>query len=379
MAINFMEIDAQKISDTILTAVTDEVGEQLYPGDERRIFADGIAMVAMQMYNYLNDRAKQRLLKYASGEVLDEIAENENVERIPPAPAYDVIRFTLSAAQSRNIIIPKGTRVTHDGLIYFTTDSVGIIKAGEMSTDVAAYCTEAGEDYNGIEPGSITALVDQIPYIESVTNLNGTSGGDNGEEYTDEGDERLKERVRVAKSTASTAGPDDAYRYHTLTTDARISGAYIESPSPCEIVIYPILEGGALPDEELLNKVTAAFHNNEKKIRPMTDRVTAKSPTEKTYDIELKYYCTVDNEKAAVNIVEMEGGLIDSYIGWQSGKLGRSINPDGLRRELMQNIEELGVLVERVEIIQPVFTELKKSEIAKFSGSRKVSHEVVEE
>ena len=167
--------------------------------------------------------------------------------------------------------------------------------------------------------------------------------------------------------------------YHTLSADASIIDAYVDSPSPCEVVIYPLCENGQLPDQDLLDKVVAVFYNEEKKVRPLTDHVTAKAPTEVSYDIELKYYVTAENEKAAVNLVEIDGGSIDSYIEWQDGVLGRDINPDALRRELIQPDIELGILVERVEITAPILTKLDKTQIARFSGSLKVSHEVIEE
>ena len=91
------------------------------------------------------------------------------------------------------------------------------------------------------------------------------------------------------------------------------------------------------------------------------------------------YYVTAENEKAAVNLVEIDGGSIDSYIEWQDGVLGRDINPDALRRELIQPDIELGILVDRVEITAPTLTKLDKTQIARFSGSLKVSHEVIEE
>ncbi len=378
MGFNFLETDAQAISDEILTALEDAVEETLYPGDERLVFGEALAMVMMQAYNYLDDRAKQRFLRYASGEVLDALAENAGVERIAPTPAVDVARFSLSMARERNTVVPQGTKITHDGLTFFSTDAAAIIPAGELSVDVAVTCETEGEEHNGIVAGAITTMVDVLPHVTGVENLNGTAGGDDGEEYTEEGDERLRERVRLANAAKSTAGPQDAYVYHALSADASIVDVGVESPSPCEIVICPLLEGGTLPDAALLEKITSIFHNGSKQIRPMTDRVTARPPTEVTYDIELKYYCLPENEKAAVNLVEREGGLIDAYIAWQSEKLGRSINPDAIRREMMRETDELGTLVERVEIVSPKFMGLKKSEVAKFSGKMTVAHEVVE-
>ena len=43
-----------------------------------------------------------------------------------------------------------------------------------------------GTKFNGYAAGTITTLVDLIPYIESVTNLTETAGGDDGEPYTTE-------------------------------------------------------------------------------------------------------------------------------------------------------------------------------------------------
>lgn len=378
MAIDFMITDSQQIEDTILTELAEHVGEILYPGDERKIFGDSLAMVCMVVYNYINSQMQQRFLENSRGEVTDEFARDANVQRIAPTPASDTIKFTLSAEQGRNVIIPQGTRVTPDGLVFFATEDVGIIPAGDTSVNVVAVCTEPGEDYNGIEAGTITTLVDPINYVSEVTNLYGTDGGDDGETYTEEGDERLKERIRLANLLATDI-TEDAYIYHTMTADASIVDVYIDSPNPFYIVIYPLLEGGKLPDSDLITKITKVFNNDLKKDRHLADYVTVQSPTQVEYDIKFKYYVTVENEKAAINLVEREGGMIDSYIKWQCEKLGRSINPDALRRELMDNTDELGVLVERVTITSPTFQELTAKQVAKFSGTLQVSHEVVSE
>ncbi len=73
--------------------------------------------------------------------------------------------------------------------------------------------------------GTITTLVDLIPYIESVTNLTETAGGDDGEPYTTDGDNRLRERIRLAPAKRSTAGPEQAYIYWVMTADSSIVDA----------------------------------------------------------------------------------------------------------------------------------------------------------
>lgn len=379
MTIQFLETDALGIYNTTLEEFTDWIGEALYPGDERRIFAETVAMILMNVYSKIDDAAKQRLLRYARGEVLDAIGERLHVERLPPEAAADTFRFSVEEARQQNIVIPQGTRMTQDGEIYFATDNVAIIEAGQLYIDVQGTCMTAGEAYNNIDSGGITTLVDKIPYV-SVTNLNGTAGGDDGEPYTEGGDARYRERIHLAPASFSVAGPNEAYKYYTLSANSQIVDAYIDVPSACVVNIYPILAGGEIPSEDILSEVEEVLSADD--IRPLTDQVTAVAPSQVTYDIELTYYCTEENEAAAVMLIETEGGVIDNYIAWQSESLGRDINPDMLRGLIMSpsgHDMDGDRVVEYVDITKPVRTSLTKKQVAKHSGILTIKHQVIEE
>lgn len=352
----------------------DYTGEALYPGDERRIFAEAVIMVMVSLYNSLNDTAKQKLLRYARGEVLDAIGEMNDTPRLEPQPSHCTVKFSVSEPIDTNIVIPAGTRVTSDGEIYFSTQESKVLQAGQNDIDIEVYCQTAGSDYNGISIGTINVLVDVIPYIASVKNINATSGGDDGEPYTEDGDDRYRERIRLASSSFSTAGPVEAYRYYALSASPRILDVVIDSPSECVLDIYAILQGGELPDDEILKEIEMAAGADD--VRPMTDKVTAKVPTQVSYDVELKYYCTLDNEPQAVLTVESDGGAIDQYNEWQTSALGRDINPDMLRKYILAPTNGTAS-VERIDVIKPTLTELSNKEVAKFSGSLTVSHEVI--
>lgn len=370
---DFVQTDAAQIYTTVMNWLMDSVNEPLYPGDERRIYGEALIFVLVNVYNEMNDTAKQRTLQYARGYVLDALGERVGAVRLQPSPAYDTFRFTLSAAQTQNIIIPAGTRITPDGSVYFATDETAIIQAGQTFVDVLAVCTTTGTDYNDMPAGTIKTLVDLIPYIATVSNLNGTTGGDDGEPYTTEGDDRFRERIRLAPSSFSVAGPLAAYRYYALSADPDIIDVNISSPTANNIVIVPLMEGGTIPDEDTIQKVKDVFADD---IRPMTDIVTVKAPEQVTYDINIKYYCTLDNEADAITIVEGEGGALEQYQAWQCGALGRDINPDQLKKFILapKNGSEA---VERVDIVSPVFTELDVDKVAKFSGTLTVSHVVI--
>ena len=373
--LTFVETDAEKIYTAVVGSMMEFVGEPLYPGDERRIFGDALVAVLVSLYNEFNDKMRQRMLQYARGTVLDAIGARYDLQRAEPAHASATFRFNVASPMSENIIIEAGTRITTDGTVYFATDGIEVLQAGESYVDIPATCTVGGAAYNGYTVGTVSTLVDLIPYISSVQNITTTTGGDDGEPYTEDGDNKFRERIRLAPATQSTAGPESAYRYFALGADPDIIDVAIDSPSACVINIYPLMTGGAVPDEDTLEKVESACSPDE--VRPMTDLVTAIAPTQVSYDINLKYYCTKDNEADTIKAVEGDGGAVDRYLEWQCGALGRDINPDQLRKlVLCPDWDTSLVGADRVDIVKPVYTALDKTKVAKFSGTVTITHEV---
>ena len=237
--------DASTLYKTIITELEKGAGEPLYPGDERRIFGEGLVAVYVALYNSLNDVGRQTLLRYARGEVLDAIGERLDVKRLEGSPAKTTMRFSLSTPQDKNIIIPKWTKVTPDSENYFATDEIAVLQAGAYSVEVPASAVSNGEKYNGYAAGTIGTLVDLIPYIETVTNLTETAGGDDGEPYTTEGDNRLRERIRLAPAKRSTAGPELAYIYWAMTADSSIVDAKAVSETETTTETLPVYAGRA--------------------------------------------------------------------------------------------------------------------------------------
>lgn len=371
---DFVETDSAKIYTAIIGGLMDSCNEPLYPGDERRIFGEGVVQAFVGLMSLFNDAAKQRTLRYARGTVLDAIGERYGVERSAPANASAIFRFTASASQLENIIIPAGTRITADGSVYFSIQETSVLPAGEASVDLLGVCISGGSAYNGYTEGSISTLVDLIPYIASAVNVTATSGGDDGEPYDEDGDNRYRERIRLSPASLSTAGPESAYRYFALSADPDIVDVAIDCPvdEPNTVNLYPLMVGGELPDEATLQKVLDAMADD---VRPMTDKVQALAPEVVTYSVEIKYFCTKDDEAATIQTIEGDGGAIDKYNEWQTAALGRSINPDQLRRFILAPTEGTGAL--RVEVVSPSYTELSKSQVARLSGSPVVTHEVV--
>lgn len=260
--IHLTTIDASTIYTKIITELEKGVDEPLYPGDERRIYGEALVAVFVALYNTLDDVGRQTLLRYARGEVLDAIGQRLDVNRLEGAKATTTMRFALSVPRETNIIIPKWTKLTPDGVNYFATDDIAVLQAGAYSVEVPTSAIGIGTKSNDYVPDTITTLVDLIPYIESVTNLTKTSGGDDGEAYTKAGDNRFRERIRLAPAKRSTAGPELAYIYWAMTADSSIADA--KAVSETETIIRTLgvyggkafQGGGTLVPETLIVRKT---------------------------------------------------------------------------------------------------------------------------
>ena len=251
-ALNLVEVGSSAIYDDVVTSLERGVGEPLYPGDERRIFAEALAAVLVAYMSKANDASRQTLLRYARGQALDAIGERLGVERIEATPSSCTMRFDLSAPRERTLTIPSMTRVTADGQTYWQTVEACVIAAGETSGTAEAECTEGGSASNGVPAGAISTLVDLQPYVASVANLDATHGGDDGEPYTPEGDDRLRERIRLAPNALSVAGPEQAYVYWAMTADPDIADVAAFSEEFDDAKTVPVAGGKCYIGGDLL-------------------------------------------------------------------------------------------------------------------------------
>ncbi len=375
--INFVNIDADNIYRETVSQLESAVGESLYPGDERRIFAEALSAVLVSLLASMNDKARQRLLRYARGNVLDAIGEMRHVTRLQAKPAVTTLRFGVETALNENIVIPQGTRATTDGSVYFATDHAAVLQAGSLSVDVPATCTDVGTVQNGIRKGTITTLVDLIPFVSAVTNTVDTHSGDDGETDTG-GDDRYRERIREYGNLLSTAGPRAAYVALAMGANADVADVSVETDAKEDgtVNIAPLMVGGRLPTEDELAEVRRACSQED--AVPMLDKVVVKVPTAVPYAVEIKYYTTVREEAAAIDAIESSGGAIARYLAWQSGALGRDINPDQLRRFVLSPDWADGLTgAVRLDVVQPVFTQIQPDQVAQLSGTPKITHEVI--
>ena len=374
--IDLFVVDDEVIHNTIVDFVEKNLDETLYPGDERKIFLEVMQGFLTSFLVKLNELFNQRFAQYAKGSILDAHGENENCTRLAATKAHTIVRFSINSELGFNIVIPKGTKVTADNEKYFETDEVAVIYAGSKYIDVLVSATEGGSAYNGFTEGQINKLVDRVEYIATVSNLETTGGGDDGEPYPEAdgglGDSRYYERIRLSKSAKSTAGAESLYEYYAKSADASISDVFVASDNAAGTINLTVCcKDGAIPTQDILDKVLAAC--NAKDIRPLGDKVEVSGIAQESYDIELVYYTSEDEENDTIIEIEDEGGAIERYNAWQSAEIGRAINPDRLRAEILKS-DTKTIGADYVEITKPVYTVLGPGKVAKWSGNMNVTH-----
>lgn len=344
--INFVTADKEVVENEIFALYTTITGRKLAPADPIRLFLLAITNIVILLLNRINDTGKQNLLAYARGANLDHIGIALGVERLQATGAVTTMKLTASMARPEGIAIPKGTRFTSGDGAFFALTEPYYLSANETSILIKAVCTEASVKGNGYPIGSITTLVDPIPYIASVTNTTISEGGADVET-----DDAFRERIREAPESFSCAGAEGAYEFFTKKASALISSVKVVSPKPGDVVVYPGLVSGEIAKAEILTLVETAL--TDKKVRPLTDNVSVKAPIAKNYSINLQYYIDSDNAYYADTIKARVDEAVTDYTKWQSGKVGRDIIPS----ELIRRIMEAGA--KRVTVNSPIFTVVK--------------------
>lgn len=349
--LTFAEADPDVVDSNIVTTVEALLGRTLARADPLRLFLRGVEAIIIQQRILIDEAAKQNLLAYATGDNLDHIGVLVGTDRLQASSATTTLKFTLSTVRESATIIPAGTRATAGDGVLFALNEAVIIAIGEKTATGKATCTQSGTTGNGYAIGELSQLADPVPFVASVTNTTSTEGG-----ADEEDDDTYRERIHEAPEKFSTAGPYGAYEYYAKQASALICSVSVESPTPGEVVIRPLLEGGVIPGQEILDAVDAQV--NDRKIRPLTDKVTVKAPEQVEYDVKLSYWINRDDATEAVAIQTAAEQAVEDFVLWQKSKLGRDIN----QTELYYRLRAAGV--KRAEITSPVSQAITSSQVA---------------
>lgn len=350
--VDFIQTDATKLEERLLMLFEEQTGRSLALGDPIRLFILTIANAFAQLSNAFNAGARQNLLTYATGDYLDHLGAFVNTPRLPATGAKTVLKFTLSTAQSGVYVIPKGTKVTNGSMV-FATDVYAEVKIGETEVSVSATALTAGSSGNGILPGNICQVVDPLPNLLKVENIDTTTGGADIED-----DEAYAYRIQLAPASFSVAGPTDAYVYHALSFNSSIIdvSVYGRKEMPGYVYVHALLDEGVIPEQGFMDDLKAYLNGDS--IRPLTDFIIATPPQAVPYNINLTWYLSIDDIARVEQITQAVAQAVEDYRLWQQTKIGRDINPD----VLTEYIRKAGA--KRSEITEPVFMALGTDMVA---------------
>lgn len=370
--IEFVETDVETIENSLI-ALYELMYEEMtgkkkkvYPASPERLFIAWAAAVIVQQRVLINETAKENVPRYAKGEYLDSLAELfKDTPRLPASPAIAVFRCHISEAQPQSVIVKAGTRINFDDNIIFSTVKDLEIKAGDTYGDVNAQCLTPGLAGNDLAVGQVKEIIDAYDYFLKIENITRTAGG-----ADEEDDASYYERMRESMESFSTAGPINGYIYHVKTVTPAIADVTATSPEPGVVDIRILLQNGDLPTDAVINEIQEALNTSD--IRPLTDMVTVSKPQESPFDIDVTYYIPRYSQ-AGSNIIDAAAKeAVTQYIKWQTGKMGRDINPSRLNSMLM------AAGVKRVEIRKPLFAVVPETHVARL-GSQQVLNGGIED
>jgi len=349
--IEFVDVNADEVETALFESYTNITGRTLAKADPIRLFILFVADVIVQIQNNINNTGKMNLLKYSTGDYLDNLAALLGVKRIEAKAATTTIQATLSAERDVETIIPAGTRVSAGGDLYFATDEALTITAGATTGTVGATCLTIGTAGNDFQAGEISNIVDPVAFVAEMVNTTKSEGGSDVEK-----DDALRQRVFEAPEGFSCAGPAGAYAFFTKSLNSSIVDVSVSSPEPGDVLVVPLLSGGGIPETEFLQEVEEALSADD--VRPLTDNLSVEAPTVVDYDITATYY--IENGIDATTVQNNVNEAVSRFVEWEQSKLGRDVVPS----RLIQYIMAVNG-VKRVEITSPAYTTVDNTEVAK--------------
>jgi phage-related baseplate assembly protein len=319
--------------------------------DKYRILMNASVLKIYQAFQNIEKAGKMNLLKYATGDYLDNLGATRGITRNPAKAATCTVKFSLSQAQNSVISILAGTQITAGDGVYFITDNYSEIPAGSSELEISATCQTEGTVGNGYVIGQLNTIVEPIAYISSVTNITESSGGEDVQS-----DDSFREKIFLAPSGYSTAGPEDAYIYWAKAYSAVIGDIKVITPADDTVQLIILLKEGVIPEVEFLNGLQEYLSDGN--IKPMTEFVTVTAPDVVNYDVTGTYYINRSNKDNAVKIQAAVTAALDEYVSWQKEKIGRDLNPFHLQYLLVK------AGVKRIELISPTYLDITDTTVA---------------
>lgn len=344
----FVDTDTETLVTDLITAYEKLTKTTVRPASPEKLFIQWVAAIILQERVMNNYTGNQNIPSRAEGAALDGLGELFYEQSRPAAQAaVCTVRFYISEALETAILIPSGSRVTDNNrdLVWETFSDV-YVPIGATYVDAQVRCQTEGIVGNGYAVGQINTMVDLYDYHSACENITISDGGSDAAT-----DEEYYELMRQSMDGYSCAGSMGGYEYFAKRVSTEIADVRANSPMPCYVNIYAIMQDGSLASEEIKTAIAAAC--SAEYVRPMCDLVSVADPEVISFDVDFTYYIQSDADLSATEIEEKVAAAVQQYVAWQTVKFGRDILPDRLRDYL----SECGI--KRIALNSPVYTALR--------------------
>lgn len=138
---------------------------------------------------------------------------------------------------------------------------------------------------------------------------------------------------------------------------------YVTQLSAGTVGIYVVKTGGVIPapGDAVLAAVSAAC--SDKTRRPLTDTVSVLPAVASNTTVSVEYWISADDSARADAVKAAVEAAVTNYKLWQTECIGRAINPDELRRRMLN----AGAV--RINLTAPVYTALTAEKVAQFTAT----------
>lgn len=335
--ITVIESDPQKIYEDAIKFHKNITGKEVPVLSETSYIYSTVAALLGIIQAEMNEVAVQNYLKYAAGKRLDlKNIYGSRGERLGKNTAKTTMRCYISSVINRDVIIPAGTRFLYKNYVFATSEQA-IISKGNLYVDILVICEIAG-DIGIILKGEIKEIVDKYDYYQKCENITDVAGG-----RDEESDEAYRERLAELPESFTSAGSEEAYKFHVKKASSLVTDVVIDSPTPNVIDIYVVNKNTLLSSEE---KTTISNYISQEDIKALNDKITIKDPTLHNYNINIQYYLY---KNAKVSKDNLENNLKINLKKWaENKKIGESLNVQDIIAICKQ---EEGI--KKVNIVEP--------------------------
>lgn len=369
---NFIDTNPDTVLSEAINFYQNKADKILAPAQAESLMIETVAYTATLNRIAANEAAKQNLLEFAKGAVLDYKGKEVGLVKLAAQSALTTIQFELDEIQPFDVLIPISFPVpTKDGKMDFLTLSDAVIPKGQLSVTVEAIAEFSGIEGNGYLANEIY-LESPLPNVSKAFNITKSEGG-----ADEESEDSFRERIYAASESFSTAGAKGAYIFHAKSAHQDIIDVEVYSPiepitcvykingvnhsavvnantvsgfdivsstldrwngnlklvfsSPVseiditiprggKVNVHPLMKSGN-PTNEILNLVSETL--NDEKVIPLTDFVNVLSPEKLDFSInaDIVLFQNADQELVLAKINE----LLNIYTAESRQKLGKSI------------------------------------------------------